>query len=308
MPEKGKAHPDVLGALRKEGKDYVLPSSAWYVTPGQAEGYLRLSNSESYKKAVHEPELKLLDDHIRRFLPLFKDVRHVVDLGCGDGKKAISLINALKGAGAPVATYHPLDASWEMLGKAVHNAMENYNSNIAPINDDLSSLEKAGRHFSQFEGRKMFLLLGNTIGNFDMAALLPRIKKIMKKGDLLYIGASFTTDSPEELVRSYSDPKVLKWMAETGHALGLDDKDFGINVEYNLKKSAIELFLDMKRDKEVGSGERKVRFKAGDRIRAAVSYHYPFLRLINEIGKHFQVDIGSAGGGNKYMLFTCEKT
>ena len=129
----------------------------------------------------------------------------------------------------------------------------------------------------------------------------------MGKGDFLYIGAGFSKQSPAELKKSYSDKKVFDWMAETGHALGLDDSDFDISVGYNHKKSAIELFLNMKKDKSVSSVEREVHFKAGDRIRAAISYHYPFEHLFDEAGRHFQISGGVVSGDKKYMLLLCEK-
>ena len=284
MPKNGKAHPDVLGALRKEGKDYVLPSSAWYATPEQVSAYLKLANSNEYKESVHAPEWELINDFLETELPWTEKAYHVVDLGSGDGEKGVKFVKRIKELGSD-ASYHPLDSSGEMLSVADKKARDS-GADSFPIHDDLVSLANAKQHLSHFSGKKIFLLLGNTFGNFDPDTLLKNISGLMGEGDLLLVGTGLVDGSPEEIERAYSDPKITNLMHATARALGLGRDDYEVVPKFNGKKRALEIFLNMKKDKSVSDGNHELRFKKGDRIRAAISHKYGTETIMPILRRH----------------------
>ena len=75
----------------------IADSKLWYLTPEQAQAYLDLDNSTEYKKAMFDTEInmlkKFMDDVSNRVLN--NNTLNIIDIGCGDGKKAIPVIDNL---------------------------------------------------------------------------------------------------------------------------------------------------------------------------------------------------------------------
>ncbi len=93
----------------------IADSKLWYLTSQQAQAYLGLENSANFKELASNAEFKLLS----QISPLIKkkigkDTHiNLVDLGCGDGKKAAYIIEKF-GEGMSVR-YCPIDISGYMV-------------------------------------------------------------------------------------------------------------------------------------------------------------------------------------------------
>ena len=76
----------------------IADSKLWYLTPDQAQGYLDLETDTSYKKATGQPQGQdLLKESVHEVLEAVGNAPlNIVDLGCGDGKKAAALILELR--------------------------------------------------------------------------------------------------------------------------------------------------------------------------------------------------------------------
>jgi hypothetical protein len=76
------------------------------------------------------------------------------------------------------------------------------------------------------------LLLGNTLGNFDMEDILYGIKASMDSGDVLLIGNGITsTYEQRDWVKEYKDKAIKNWLLEMLKLLGLSEDD----VEYEVR-------------------------------------------------------------------------
>ena len=106
-----------------EGKTRVwniADSKLWYLTPEQAQGFLDLEKSKDYRKDVIQKEIDLIKENINEILKkLEKKPVNIIDLGCGDGKKATLFIQHLKGK--VKLRYCPVDISGYMVEKAITN-------------------------------------------------------------------------------------------------------------------------------------------------------------------------------------------
>ena len=80
-----------------EGKTRVwniADSKLWYLTPEQSQAFLDLEQAQDYQKDVIQKEIDLINNNIDEILKkVGKDPLNIIDLGCGDGKKAIRISN-----------------------------------------------------------------------------------------------------------------------------------------------------------------------------------------------------------------------
>lgn len=95
----------------------VADSKLWYLTPTQAQGFLDLSKTASYKQSIVEKEVSLIKQHMGVFVRALPQAScNIIDLGCGDGKKASLFIGEL--AKNMNIRYCPIDISSYMVSKA----------------------------------------------------------------------------------------------------------------------------------------------------------------------------------------------
>ena len=95
----------------------VADSKLWYLTDKQAQGFLNLSDTDGYKKHIIDKEVSLIKKHMKDFISVLpKKSCNIIDLGCGDGKKASLFIEEL--AKHMNIRYCPIDISSYMVSKA----------------------------------------------------------------------------------------------------------------------------------------------------------------------------------------------
>ena len=253
----------------------IADSKLWYLTPEQAQGFLNLEKSEDYQREVIMKEIALIRENVGDVLKkLDKSAVNIVDLGCGDGKKAVLFINHLKGK--VKIRYCPIDISNYMVEKAIETIR---NVNAAEVVDfqwnisDFENLENISTLLRIGEYKKnLFLLLGNTLGNFEINELMYEVKSSMNKGDLLLIGNGLDNRHHEDILKSYNNPVVNGWLAMILSQVGLEKKD--INFGARFRNSRVELYYVLKTDKKITFQDKNIYFSKGDQILVSVSYKY----------------------------------
>jgi uncharacterized SAM-dependent methyltransferase len=293
-----------------EGKTRVwniADSKLWYLTPEQAQGFLDLEKSEEYQEDVIEKEINLIRLNISTILKNAgaKPV-NIIDLGCGDGKKAVLFINQLKGR--VKLRYCPIDISGYMVEKAMEKIKK---LNVGEVVDfqwnisDFENLENVsgllrGDHFKN----NLFLLLGNTLGNFEINELLYEIRSAMKKGDFLLIGNGLDNRNVDEIVKSYNNGEVDDWLSMILLQVGFEKKDLEFGVRF--RNSRVELYYIVKHDKKITFQDKSIYFSKGDQILVSVSYKYrkedfnKFMKIYFSDSKMF------ISSDNSYALALCK--
>jgi SAM-dependent methyltransferase len=106
--------------FRTEGNTRIwnlADSKLWYLTPKQAQGFLDLEKTEGYKESIIEKEISLISQNLSSMINLLKNKKYnLIDLGCGDGKKASLFIKEL--SKKINLKYCPIDISFYMVNKA----------------------------------------------------------------------------------------------------------------------------------------------------------------------------------------------
>lgn len=267
----------------------LADSKLWYLTPLQAQGYLDLEKDREYKAAVVDGENKLIKNYIREIIgKLPNKFYNIVDLGCGDGKKAVTLI---KNSNRHIkARYCPIDISSYMVNKAAkairklnHGEVVEFQWNIS----DFENLINVTPLLRQGEFQNHFMtLLGNTLGNFDRDDILHGIKQSMKSGDWLLIGNGLNSSNKKDILKSYSNSLIDKWLSNVIKQIGLSTEDVEYGVRFN--NSRVEEFYRLRKDKVVNHLGRKIVFMEGDIILVAISYKFSKQEFEKYLKKFFE--------------------
>jgi len=150
-------------------------------------------------------EMRLLEAHAREILG--PGVTAIVELGPGSGVKLSTL---LAGAGSDRGhlDLHLVDVSGSALAEAARTLEGHRDLRIVPHRTTYEvGLERFGR--ARFEpGRRLALLLGSNIGNFDPPgrdAFLRTMRAPLARGDALLLGVDLVRPVPD-LLLAYDDP------------------------------------------------------------------------------------------------------
>jgi uncharacterized SAM-dependent methyltransferase len=292
----------------------ISDSKLWYITQEQAQAYLNLVASEDYTKEIGPKEIMLIKTHISEILNVVlennKEAINIIDLGCGNGKKAIKFIETLKDKNIKIR-YCPIDISGHMVQTALDNISKlnveeivNFQWNIS----DFENLENISPLLRNKEYKKhLFLLLGNTFGNFETHELLYQVRNGMKDDDFLLIGNGLNNQKVEEdIVKACREnPGFDKFFIYLPLRLGLKKEDVEFDVRF--KNSRIEFFYTLKKDKNIKFQNKKVNFNKGDQIITAIAYHYEQEEFMSFLKMYFSYVRLFTSEDGSYTLALCRK-
>ena len=286
----------------------IADSKLWYLTPEQAQAFLDIEKSEDYNRDIIQKELDLINKNIKEVMnKVGNDPLNIIDLGCGDGKKAVIFINYLKENSK--LRYCPIDISSYMVEKAINRVSKMDVEEIVKFQWNISDFENIENvanllRYKDFK-KNFFLLLGTTLGNFEINELMYEIRSAMEWDDFLLIGNGLLTTDIDALLKSYTNREVNDFLIKIPLQLGLEEKDVEFGTRF--QNSRVELYYTLKRDKEIEFQDKIVKFNKGDQIIVAVSYHYNEDDFINFMKMYFgNVDI-FLSDDNSYALVLCRK-
>ena len=171
--------------------------------------------SRIFQQIMQMPEYYLTDCEMEIFKTQKQDIFasfsndgrpfDLIELGAGDGLKTIVLLEHFLTQQATFE-YLPIDISEE--------ALRNLTASIKTKLPSLSIKGMAGDYFQMMETinqydhhKKILLFLGSNIGNFnedEANDFLQKLRSVMQKNDLLFIGFDMKKDS-EIILKAYND-------------------------------------------------------------------------------------------------------
>lgn len=288
----------------------LADSKLWYLTPSQAQGFLDLEDNKDYKKSIIDKEISLIQKNIKGIIKnLPAKYYNIIDLGCGDGKKGALFIKEFNSENKKVR-YCPIDISSYMVEKAAINTiralkvaeMLAFKWNISDFENliNVTPLLREQNFKNHF-----FLLLGNTLGNFDRNDILDGICQGMGKNDLLLIGNGLKTTFQKAMLKPYEDRLLDYFLVQVLLQIGLDKK----GVEYGVRfiNSRVEMIYIIKKDKTVSHLGKKISFEKGDIILVAISYKYTKETFEKNLGNFFKDVFVISDSQQTYALALCKK-
>jgi len=286
----------------------IADSKLWYLTPEQAQGFLDLEASTDYQQDVIQKEIDLVNNNVGEILDkVGKENLNIIDLGCGDGKKAVIFTEHFKGK--VKLRYCPVDISGYMVEKATTRIRK---ADVGEVVDfqwnisDFENIENISLMLRQGEFKKnLILLLGNTLGNFEINELLYEIRSSMKGGDFLLIGNGLDNRKSEEILKAYSNEYLDSMLVKTLTQIGLKEDNLEYGARFN--NSRIEMYYTIKEECKIQFLDKKVEFNKGDQIIVAVSYKYTKEDFIGFLNLYFDDVIAKVSDDGSYALALCKK-
>ncbi|MDO8517171.1 MAG: L-histidine N(alpha)-methyltransferase [Nanoarchaeota archaeon] len=283
----------------------IADSKLWYMAPDQAQAFLDLEQSEDYKKNVIQIETDLINQNIKEIMKkVGQEPLNIIDLGCGDGKKAVLVVKHFKGL---KTRYCPIDISSYMVEKAIELFSKQGFGEVVKFQwniSDFENIENIANLLKQGEFKKNFiLLLGNTLGNFEINELLYNIKSGMNKGDFLLIGNGLNNQNMEDILKAYNNKAIETFLIKTLIQVGLKEEELQYGVRF--RNSRIETYFTIKKDVKITFLGRTISFYKGDQIIVAVSYKYDKRDLKGFLELYFDDVKIFASPNESYALAFC---
>ena len=269
---------EILWRQRSSRKWDLSESSLWYSTQRQTDGWLSLHKSSEYQENIARPELSLL----ARYAPEYVlDRCNIIDLGCGWGQQAAALLHELP---TRDVRYCPVDVSKPMIAHALTAAKtECPTIKCRPVIETMLAFPRISAALrSRVYTHHVILLLGNTLTNFDEKRLLRAIGRGMRNDDLLLIGVILSSDINARVVTTQKAHPARTWSLGMIESIGLESEDV---LEYSvITKNSSRWYYELLHDKTITCGNRRITFKAGERIRAITSSCYTQRQLRRILG------------------------
>ena len=287
----------------------IADSKLWYLTPEQAQGYLDLEESEDYKKLTSNEGMKLVDTHIKEIMnEVGKGPINIIDLGCGDGKKAANIMKYLNGRNK--MNYCPIDISGYMVQKAIETISKNGFGEIIESHWNISDFDNLANitpllRKDEFK-KSFFLLLGDTLGNFEVNELLYEIRSSMVEKDLLLIDTGIDNERWKMRAETAKyDEKTNKFFMHIPLLLGLEKEDIEFGARF--ENSRIEFYYIVKNDKNIKFQDKEVQLKKGDQIVVAIAYKHKKEDLLSYLNMHFDEVHLFVSKDNSKVLALCKR-
>jgi L-histidine N-alpha-methyltransferase len=222
------------------------------------------------------------------------DVSYVVELGAGSASKTVLLLDAIMRR-AKAVTYYPVDVS----GSALEACRERFEALLPTVRvvPKVLDFTRGMPQFRQIPGRKLFLFIGSSIGNFEpleAGLFLKQIRSSMNAGDALLLGTDMRK-SPDVLMPAYDDPQgvtaafnknlVVRINRELGANFDLDS--FAHRIVWNDRLSRIEMHLESLRQQTVTVRDLAltIQFAQGETIHTENSYKFT-IPMVQAIAKN----------------------
>ncbi len=280
----------------------IADSKLWYLTPEQAQAYLDLEDAENFKQEASNSEFELLSKNMSVIEASFgKGPVNIIDLGCGDGKKAAYVIEKLKDGHK--IKYCPIDISSYMVKSAVETVNK---MNVGEVVEtqwnisDFENLENVIPLLIKGDFKKnLFLLLGHTLGNFDIHEILYEIRSSMKKNDIIVLVSGVASQKWEQWthnVTSQGGVKMNDFFVHIPLQLGLSKNE--IEFGARLHNSRVEYYYVINVNKTIKFQDKTIDFNKDDQIIVAVSYKHDKSNLNSLLGIYFSevnLDISKDG-------------
>ncbi len=161
-------------------------------TPELAKGFLKLRTHKRYEEIVVQKEIEMLGKHKEViFNELNNGNFNLIDLGCGNGTKAKSLLSSFSNIKSMIR-YAPVNVDQYLVNLALENVKNEgflHVKEFSPLLSGFESLDEVVTNLrSSNYPRNIVLLLGSILANFDIHNYLFNLSNAMFEGDVLLIG------------------------------------------------------------------------------------------------------------------------
>lgn len=269
----------------------IADSKLWYLEPTQAQAYLDLENHKDYSKYMFEIEIEMLKKNMPKIAEkiLHGSAVNIIDIGCGDGKKAIPVLDVLHDKTR--IRYCPIDISSHMVTKAIEKTKMLNKGEVVEFRwniSDFDNLENVSSILRDTEFRQnFFLFLGSTISNFELHEVMYEIVESLDSSeDYLLLGVALRNKTTEEILKSYKHELNDNFFSLVLQQIGFNKDEIEMGVRY--RNSRIELYYTLLKDKKINLYDKAIYFQKGDQILVGISNRYSEADLRKSLKYYFE--------------------
>jgi L-histidine N-alpha-methyltransferase len=239
-------------------------------------------------------ERGIFREHAHAIAEQAGNVVSVVELGAGSAAKTVLLLDALMHRSAALA-YYPVDVS----ASALDACRERFEALLPKVRvlPRVLDFTQGMPQFRQIAGRKLFLFIGSSIGNFEpleAGLFLKQVRSSMNPGDALLLGTDMRK-SPKVLIPAYNDSQgvtaafnknlLVRMNRELNADFDLDS--FSHQIVWNDRLSRIEMHLESLRAQKVTLRDLAltVALAKGETIHTENSYKFT-MPMVQAIAKN----------------------
>lgn len=297
-------------SLEGNNKTYnIADSRFWYLTEKQAKAFIELEAKDPKQRMFVKKEINLLNKNFRKLTQEIAEKNiNIIDLGCGDGKKALVFLKNFKNK--KKIRYYPIDISPYMVQSATKTISRIKGIKVINLKNNLTSffdLDDIAKNIKNSKfNTNFFLLLGGSLENSDVHELLHNIRAVIKDNDFLLIGNKLTHPDPTKMVSYYSGNKYIdNLLFKTLEQLGFSRAEVAYSSRF--RGNRVEMFYILKNGKQIISKGKKIELKKGDKIITTISYKYNKDKLLETLNLYFNnVEMFFSEDGI-YALALCKK-
>lgn len=285
----------------------ISDGKLWCLTPELVKGYEKFEKYAPYRQNVVVPETQLVKKNLKKIAKSLGKRFNIIDLGCGDGKKAEALIKSLPNS--VKVRYYPVDIS-KILVKRAEARMKKVGKKkvaiVKPINADFMEYEDIGGRVRNSEYQKnLILLLGGTISHLDIHDILYHLSKELFHGDLFVIGNGLRKGKRFVALQKYKVPQIDNWFMNTLREIGFKEEE--VKCDARFSHGRLELYYTVLSDKRIHLGKKTVYFREGDEILVALQYKFYDKEIVKICKMYFpEVELHKSKGG-EFCLAFCRK-
>ena len=209
----------------------------------------------------------------------------VIGLGCGGGQKDAALLRCLKNAGTR-SMYSAVDVSLSLVIIAGLRASRFAESTTGLV-CDLEMADGIRDQLCDCSAAQRILTFFGMIPNSEPDVILPRLRKLLRRGDVLLMSANLAPGADysaglKRVLPQYDNAETVDWLLTFLYDLGVERGDG--KMEFSIEQSPAQLLriradFEFRRARAVKLGDETVEFAAGERVRLFYSYRYTPERL-----------------------------
>ena len=285
-----------------------LPLKFQYLGEG-ADRFTQFEHTSEY--GIGQSEVDIIIQNDRRILAHLENKEYnLVDMGCGDGKKAavtmerFAMHNLLQ-------NYFPVDISSRMIDIATSNfTLAHPNATIETFQEDFEAGNIARITYylrRRYQKDNFILFLGTTIGNLsDSHRLLVNFRESMAESDFLLIGLALYNKRKNPL-EGYNEKLIYEWLWTIPNKLGITKEHADIELSFNKKKLQIEYKLALKKNWSKIVGSQMLEMEKDQKVLIAVTRKFTKDEILKMIGSAgFKILELFSNKENDYGLALCK--
>lgn len=276
---------DFLAALERR----ELPEKYFYWFPTSVRAWLNLCGDGAYRNYVRSHTL--LQEHLADVVAqLPAGEATVISLGAGQGTKDLLVLEQLRVSGRE-PRYFPVDASQSLLEMACAAALEARVPCVGFKADMADSAHLVSVRNLTSAAPRLVMMLGNTLGAFDPAAMARQLAHLLGPQDHLLVDGEIF--SGETTLAGYDNPLNRQFAFGPLRGVGLVEPDDGVlrfeTSEDDARPGLYRLrkHFEPARDLAVTVAGETIRWQAGQRVEMNWSgkyTHEAFLALLRDAG------------------------